>query len=148
MSSTNQYDVTTWPHGDPHEDIGAVINSIIDDVKARQTQSDVDDGGKPGAVIHLPPGDYHLRTQVLIDISFLRIQGAGHGFTSSSIRFNTPEEEWSGLHERWPGGSRVIVDLAAGEGEDPSTGAAFRVARQGSPRLSSVEFDGFCLDGL
>ena len=80
-SSSNHYDVTTWPHGNPYEDIGAVINSIIADVKARQPHSDVDDGGKPGAVIYLPPGDYRLRTQVLIDISFLKIHGAGHGFT-------------------------------------------------------------------
>lgn len=148
MSSSNHYDVTAWHHGDPHQDIGAVINSIIADVKERQSNPDVDDGGKPGAVIHLPPGDYHLRTQVLIDISFLRIQGAGHGFTSSSIRFNVPEDEWGELHEIWPGGSRVIVDIAAQEGADPSAGAAFRVARQGDPRLSSVEFDSFCLDGL
>ncbi|MGO4249319.1 right-handed parallel beta-helix repeat-containing protein [Paenarthrobacter sp. RAF54_2] len=158
MSSNNYYDVTTWPVGNPSEDVGEVINSIIADVKARQAASDVNNGGKPGAVIYLPPGDYHLRTQVLIDISFLRIEGSGHGFTSSSIRFNVPEDEWADLHELWPGGSRVIVDLpldadadskdADGEVAGESRGAAFYVERSGSPRISSVEFSNFCIDGL
>ena len=155
MSSKNYYDVTTWPIGNPSEDVGEVINSIIADIKERQNATDVNDGGKPGAVIYLPPGDYRLRTQVLIDISFLRIQGSGHGFTSSSIRFNVPEDEWPDLHELWPGGSRVLVDLLlAGEERrtpskaDPSNGAAFRVERSGSPRISSVEFANFCIDGL
>ena len=125
-----------------------MINSIIADVKARQTVTDANDGGKPGAVIYIPPGDYRLRTQVLIDISFLRIQGSGHGFTSSSIRFNVPEEEWPGLHELWPGGSRILVDIPLGEAEDESKGAAFYVERSGSPRISSVEFSNFCIDGL
>ena len=40
MSCNNRYDVTTWPLGDPAEDIGEVINSIIADVKARQTVAD------------------------------------------------------------------------------------------------------------
>lgn len=146
MSSNNYYDVTTWPVGNPSEDVGEVINSIIADVKARQAASDVNNGGKPGAVIYLPPGDYHLRTQVLIDISFLRIEGSGHGFTSSSIRFNVPEDEWPDLHELWPGGSRVIVDLP--RGVDEAEGAAFYVERTGSPRISSVEFSNFCIDGL
>ncbi|GAA1684282.1 right-handed parallel beta-helix repeat-containing protein [Microbacterium lacus] len=148
MPSNNTYDVTTWPDGDAHHDIGAVINSIIADVKKRQADADHNDGGKPGAVIHIPPGDYRLRTQVRIDISFLRIQGAGHGFTSSSIRFNTPEAEWPDLHELWPGGSRVIVDLPASDAGDDVDGAAFLVARTGSPRISSVEFADFCIDGL
>ncbi|MGX5771431.1 right-handed parallel beta-helix repeat-containing protein [Microbacterium trichothecenolyticum] len=148
MSSDNTYDVTAWPHGDAHQDIGEVINSIIADVKARQAAPDIGDGGKPGAVIHIPPGDYRLRTQVLIDVSFLRIEGAGHGFSSSSIRFNVPEDEWPGLHELWPGGSRILVDIAAGGAQDESAGAAFLVARSGSPRISSVEFSGFCIDGL
>lgn len=148
MLGNNSYDVTTWPHGDPYEDIGEVINSIIADVKARQADSDASGRGKPGAVIHIPPGDYRLRTQVLIDISFLRIQGSGHGFASSSIRFNVPEAEWPRLHELWPGGSRVMVDIPAGEYRNESEGAAFRVARSGSPRISSVEFSGFCIDGL
>lgn len=146
MPGPNHYDVTTWPVGDPVEDIGQVINSIIADVKQRQAVTA--DGGRPGAVIYIPPGDYHLRTQVVIDISFLRIEGAGHGFTSSSIRFNVPEDEWPDLHELWPGGSRVLVDLAPGAGEDESKGAAFYVERNGSPRISSLEFANFCIDGL
>jgi hypothetical protein len=148
MSSNNYYDVTTWPVGNPFEDVGEVLNSIIADIKQRQTATDMNDGGKPGAVIYLPPGDYRLRTQVLIDISFLKIQGSGHGFTSSSIRFNVPQEEWAGLHELWPGGSRILVDLAAGDSADESEGAAFLVKREGSPRISSVEFTDFCIDGL
>jgi hypothetical protein len=139
MSSANRYDVTRWPVGDPLADVGEVINSIIADIKSRQTSSDDRDGGKPGAVIYLPPGDYRLRTQVVIDISFLRIEGSGHGFSSSSIRFNVPEDSWPDLHELWPGGSRILVDVA---------GAAFYVAREGSPRISSVEFSNFCIDGL
>ncbi|MBQ4796898.1 right-handed parallel beta-helix repeat-containing protein, partial [Pectobacterium versatile] len=94
MSSENYYDVTEWNVGNPYQDIGEVINSIIADIKHRQTQTDTNKGGKPGAVIYIPPGDYHLNTQVLIDISYLKIVGSGHGFTSSSIRFNTPEREW------------------------------------------------------
>jgi hypothetical protein len=148
MPSSNYYDVTTWPVGNPSKDVGEVINSIIADIKGRQTGVDVDNGGKPGAVIYIPPGDYHLRTQVVIDISFLRIEGSGHGFTSSSIRFNVPEDEWPDLHELWPGGSRIIVDIPpAGDGEE-AKGAAFYVERSGSPRISSVEFSNFCIDGL
>jgi inulin fructotransferase (DFA-I-forming) len=149
MSRSNYYDVTDWPVGDPAEDIGEVFNSIIADIKHRQTSSDDRDRGKPGAVIYLPPGDYRLRTQVLIDISFLRIEGSGHGFTSSSIRFNLPDDEWESLHELWPGGSRVLVDIAAAsDGADASAGAAFNVQRDGSPRISSVEFANFCIDGM
>lgn len=137
MTSPNRYDVTDWPVGDAATDIGEVINSIIADIKRRQSVTAA--GGKPGAVISVPPGDYHLRTQVLIDISFLRIEGSGHGFTSSSIRFNVPEEQWPDLHELWPGGSRILVEIPD---------AAFRVERAGSPRISSVEFSNFCIDGL
>jgi inulin fructotransferase (DFA-I-forming) len=146
MSHANRYDVTSWPVGDPTDDIGEVLNSIIADIKARQATSG--DGGRPGAVIYLPPGDYRLRTQVLIDVSFLRIEGAGHGFTSSSIRFNVPPTEWPDLHELWPGGSRILVDLPANAAGGESAGAAFLVARDGAPRISSVEFVDFCIDGL
>lgn len=102
MASENYYDVTEWNVGNPYEDIGEVINSIIANVKSRQTDSDINEGGKPGAVIYIPPGDYHLTTQVVIDISYLKIMGSGHGFTSSSIRFNTPESDWPNWHEVWP----------------------------------------------
>ena len=146
MPGDHHYDVTTWPVGDPAHDVGEVLNSILDDVRARQSATDERQGGKPGAVIHLPPGDYPLRTQVLIDVSFLRIQGSGHGFTSSSIRFNVPEEEWPALHELWPGGSRIQVMLEGGATAEE--GAAFLVRREGSPRISSVEFVDFCIDGL
>ncbi|WP_341953690.1 right-handed parallel beta-helix repeat-containing protein [Salinibacterium sp. TMP30] len=148
MSSANYYDVTKWPVGNPVEDIGEVFNSIIADIKSRQATTDENKGGKPGAVIYVPPGDYHLRTQVLIDISFLSIQGSGHGFTSSSIRFNVPQDEWLDLHELWPGGSRILVDIPLGDDEPKSTGAAFFIERSGSPRISSVEFSNFCIDGL
>ena len=148
MPSNNCYDVTTWPVGNPAKDVGEVINSIIADVKERQAATDVNDGGKPGAVIYIPPGDYHLRTQVVIDVSFLRIEGSGHGFTSSSIRHNVPEDEWPDLHELWPGGSRIIVDLPPAENGEEAKGAAFYIERSGSPRISSVEFSNFCIDGL
>lgn len=102
MSSKNYYDVTKWNVGNSYEDIGEVINSIIADIKKRQTDSNMNEGGKPGAVIYIPSGDYHLRTQVVIDISYLKIMGSGHGFVSSSIRYNLPENEWADLHEVWP----------------------------------------------
>ena len=148
MSSSNYYDVTTWPVGNPSDDVGAVINSMIADIKCRQIVTDANDGGKPGAVIYIPPGDYRLRTQVVIDISFLKIQGSGHGFASSSIRFNVPEDEWPDLHELWPGGSRILVDMPLEADEEEAKGAAFCVERSGHPRISSVEFSNFCIDGL
>lgn len=148
MASENCYDVTEWSVGNPYEDIGEVINSIIADIKSRQTDVDMNEGGKPGAVIYIPPGDYHLTTQVVIDISYLKIAGSGHGFTSSSIRFNTPESELANWHEVWPGGSRIQVDIASAADDEEHAGAAFYVQRDGAPRISSVEFADFCIDGL
>lgn len=148
MASKNYYDVTEWPVGNPYEDIGEVINSIIADIKSRQTDTDVNKGGKPGAVIYIPPGDYHLGSQVVIDISYLKIMGSGHGFTSSSIRFNTAENVWADLHELWPGGSRILVDIPLEVNDEEYKGAAFYVERSGNPRISSVEFSDFCIDGL
>lgn len=147
MYENNFYDVTKWNGGNPYEDIGAVINSIIADIKSRQNNADVNEGGKPGGVIFIPSGDYHLKTQVVIDISYLKIMGTGHGFTSSSIRFNTPPSDWANWHEVWPGGSRVMVDIVPKENNETS-GAAFYVKREGNPRISSVEFENFCIDGL
>ena len=147
MTRKNFYDVTEWNVGNPYEDIGKVINSILEDIKKRQTNPDSEDGGKPGAVIYIPPGDYHLRTQVVIDISYLKIMGSGHGFVSSSIRYNLPKDEWADLHEVWPGGSRILVDLTP-ESQQESLGAAFYIERSGNPRISSVEFENFCIDGL
>ncbi|HDG1676411.1 TPA: right-handed parallel beta-helix repeat-containing protein [Kluyvera ascorbata] len=148
MTSQNYYDVTQWHVGNPYQDIGEVINSIIADIKSRQTQTDIHDGGKPGAAIYIPAGDYHLTTQVLIDISYLKIMGSGHGFVSSSIRFNTPADQWANLHDVWPGGSRILVDRFAAIDDAESVGAAFYVKRDGAPRISSVEFENFCIDGL
>ena len=148
MVSENCYDITNWPVGNPYEDVGAVINSIIGDIKSRQTALDLNDGGKPGAVIYIPPGDYRLVTQVVIDISYLKIMGSGHGFTSSSIRFNTPARELTHWHEIWPGGSRILVNISRNTADDSATGAAFLVKRTGNPRISSVEFADFCIDGL
>ena len=75
---SNVYDVTTWrvkgrPGLTAHKDIGAVINNIIADIKRRQPNRDA----KPGAAIVIPPGDYDLRTPVVVDISFLTITGYG-----------------------------------------------------------------------
>lgn len=148
MLSENCYDVTKYPVGNPYDDIGAVINSIIADIKSRQTVSDQNDGGKPGAVIYVPPGDYRLATQVVIDVSYLKIVGSGHGFTSSSIRFNTPAHEAARWHEVWPGGSRMLVDISPDAADGEAAGAAFYVKRTGNPRISSVEFADFCIDGL
>lgn len=148
MAGKNYYDVTEWNTGNPYEDIGEVINSIIADIKCRQSDTDVEEGGKPGAVIYIPSGDYHLRTQVVIDISYLKIMGSGHGFVSSSIRYNLPESEWTDLHEVWPGGSRILVEISAKDTGEEAAGAAFYVERNGNPRISSVEFENFCIDGL
>ena len=147
MDGKNYYDVTDWHVGNPYTDIGEVINSILADIKSRQQETDVNDEGKPGAVIYIPSGDYHLKTQVKIDISYLKIQGSGHGFVSSSIRYNVPQEQWKDLHDIWPGGSRILVDLKP-EKNDERSGAAFLVEREGDPRISSVEFENFCIDGL
>lgn len=147
MAGKNYYDVTDWHVGNPYTDIGEVINSILADIKGRQQETDVNDEGKPGAVIYIPSGDYHLKTQVKIDISYLKIQGSGHGFVSSSIRYNVPQEQWKDLHDIWPGGSRILVDLKP-EKNDERSGAAFLVEREGDPRISSVEFENFCIDGL
>lgn len=148
MANGNYYDVTEWPEGDPSKDIGAVINSIIANIKNRQANPDINDGGKPGAVIYIPPGDYRLVSQVVVDISYLRIVGSGHGFTSSSIRFNTPVHELAHWHEVWPGGSRILVDIPEGAADDPAGRTAFLIKRDGNPRISSVEFADFCIDGL
>jgi inulin fructotransferase (DFA-I-forming) len=148
MVHGNYYNVTEWSEGNPSEDIGAVINSIIADVKNRQANPDINDGGKPGAVIYIPPGDYRLVSQVIVDISYLKIVGSGHGFTSSSIRFNTPSHELAHWHEVWPGGSRILVDIPEGAAGDTVSRAAFLVKRDGNPRMSSVEFADFCIDGL
>lgn len=138
-----------WQSGiDARDDIGKVINSIIADIKRNQKNKNVHDGGMPGAVIYLPPDDYHLKTQVKIDISFLKIVGSGHGFTSSSIRYNVPERDWPELHELWPGGSRILNELPTNPNTDETNSAAFLVQRSGDPRISSVEFSNFCIDGL
>lgn len=136
---TNVYDVTDWKtHGKPvdvHDDIGAIINSIIDDIKRRQTTQE----SKPGAVIYIPPGDYSLKTRVVVDVSYLTLRGSGHGFGSLSIRFNI--EDTTAWHEVTPGGSHIRVENTDGESE------AFLVTREGAPRLSGVIFENFCLDG-
>jgi len=131
------YDVTNWriptrPKITAAADIGAIMNDIIRDIKTRQTDPDA----KPGAVIIIPPGDYELHSQVVVDVSFLTIAGYGHGFTSLGIAYNS---DTSGWHERKPGGSHVKV---------MTDGPAILVHRDGSPRLSGIVFRDFCLDGL
>lgn len=37
MAGKNYYDVTEWNVGDPYKDIGEVINSMLADIKSRQT---------------------------------------------------------------------------------------------------------------
>lgn len=144
----NYYNVAEWKGCDAHKDLGRAINEIIESIKANQNAKDHDGGeGMPGATIYIPSGDWHLKTTAVIDISFLHIEGAGHGFTSSSIRFNVPKGEQGTLTELWPGGSRVMAEVESKAGDEAS-GAAFLVRRGGSPRISSVEFTGFCIDGL
>nr|AIU47046.1 inulin fructotransferase [Pseudarthrobacter chlorophenolicus] len=136
----NIYDVTSWkikgrPAVTAQVDIGAVINDIIADIKKRQASAD----SRPGAVITIPPGDYDLRTQVVVDISYLTIAGFGHGFFSRSIKDNVDTSGWLDLQ---PGGSHIRVLTA------PTAPQAFLVRRDGSPRLSGVVFRDFCLDGV
>jgi inulin fructotransferase (DFA-I-forming) len=134
------YDVTRWtipgrPGVTARNDIGAVINSIIADIKAGQPGQ----LSKPGAVIYIPPGDYSLKTRVVIDVSYLQIKGSGHGFASLSIRYNTADT--SSWHELSPGASHIKVENTDGNAE------AFLVSRGGAPRLASIEFRDFCIDG-
>ena len=136
-AAQNVYDVNKWrvasrPRLTASQDIGAVINDIIRDIKRRQPNPDA----KPGAAIIIPPGDYELHTQIVVDLSFLTIAGYGHGFTSLGIAYNN---DTSGWRERKPGGSHVKV---------LTDGAAVLVRREGSPRLSGIVFRDFCLDGL
>ena len=140
MTSTI-YDVTTWtipasPATTAYTDIGAIVNSIIADIKVNQPSQ----ASKPGAVIYIPPGDYSLKTRIVIDISYLQIKGSGHGFTSSSIRYNSGDT--SSWYEIWPGGSRIRVENTDGHSE------AILINRGGLPRLSSIELIDFCLDGV
>ncbi|MCW2978100.1 MAG: hypothetical protein JWM06_3381 [Actinomycetia bacterium] len=137
------YDVTNWtisanPSVTAYSDIGAIINDMIANIKTNQPNQ----ASKPAAVIYIPPGDYSLKTRVTIDISYLQIKGSGHGFTSLSIRYNSGNtSSWSEIN---PGGSHVKVENTDGHSE------AFLVTRtpNNTPRLSSVEFRDFCLDGV
>ncbi|MEW1821619.1 NosD domain-containing protein [Arthrobacter sp. NPDC080031] len=140
LNSPNTYDVTTWrikarPDVTAQSDIGAVINDIIADIKQRQTSPDA----RPGAAIIIPPGDYDLHTQVLVDISYLTIAGFGHGFFSRSILDNSNPAGWQNLQ---PGASHIRVLTS------PSAPQAFLVRRTGDPRLSGIVFRDFCLDGV
>lgn len=142
MSSPNVYDVTTFPASvSPYTDIGRVINEIIADIKARQITQTT----RPGAVVYIPPGDYHLLTTVLIDISFLQIKGSGHGWLTQETRDNDPSYHPATWNETTPGGSHIIVDFTTG----PQ--AAFKISRTGDfhyvGRVSGVEFRNFMIDG-
>lgn len=133
------YDVTDWviPGSSVtcYTDIGAVMNSIIADIKAQQTTQTT----RPGAVIYIPPGNYPLKTRVVVDISYLQIKGSGHGFMSLSYRYNSGTGGW---RETIPGGSHITVENTDGQSE------AFLVGRSADPRIGSVEFRDFCLDGV
>ncbi|MGN9812789.1 right-handed parallel beta-helix repeat-containing protein [Micromonospora sp. BQ11] len=132
--------MTTWtvpgqPGVTATSDIGAVINSIIAQIKADQPNP----ASRPGATIYIPPGDYSLKTRVTIDISYLQIKGAGHGFMSLSYRYNSGTSGWAEIN---PGASRVRVEKTDGNGD------AFLVGRSSAPRIASVEFRDFCIDGV
>lgn len=133
------YDVTDWvipgSTTTAYTDIGAVMNSIIADIKTQQATSTT----RPGAVIYIPPGNYSLKTRVVIDISYLQIKGSGHGFMSLSYRYTYGNGSW---RETIPGGSHITVDNTDGNAE------AFLVGRSADPRIAAVEFRDFCLDGV
>ncbi|WP_455090527.1 right-handed parallel beta-helix repeat-containing protein [Parascardovia denticolens] len=150
MKHDNYYDVTEWPGTDPHQDIGKTMNEIIADIHHKQGAVPTDGNtlrGLPGATIHIPVGDWPLHTQVVIDISYVRVEGEGHGFTSSSIRYNADPSSWSLMHEIWPGGSRIINLLASSASLPDPSRAAILIHRDGEPRISSVEIKGLCIDG-
>ena len=134
------YDVTEWVISGTSEtvytDIGFYINDIIADIKANQSSQ----SENHAATIYIPPGDYNLKTRVVVDVGFLTIKGSNHGFFSSSIRYNTLDT--SSWKEIWPGGSRIKVNNTDGHAE------AFLVNRVDPPRLSSVVFRELCLDGV
>lgn len=134
------YDVTEWVIQGASEtvytDIGYYINDILADIKANQSSQ----SENPAATIYIPPGDYNLKTRVVVDVSYVTIKGSSHGFFSSSIRYNTLDT--SNWKEIWPGGSRIKVNNTDGNPE------AFLVYRSESPRLSSVVFRDICLDGI
>ena len=139
-ASPNTYDVTAWrikahPEITAQSDIGAIINDIINDIKQRQTSPDA----RPGAAIIIPPGDYDLHTQVIVDISYLTIAGFGHGFFSRSILDNSEPAGWQNLQ---PGASHIRVLTSS------SAPQAFLVKRAANPRLTGVVFRDFCLDGV
>lgn len=140
LNMPNTYDVTAWrikgrPDVNAQTDVGAVINDIIADVKKRQSTPTT----RPGAVIIIPPGDYDLRSQVVVDVDYLIIAGFGHGFFSLSIKANVDTSGWL---NRQPGGSHIRVLTS------PDAPQAFLVRRTGSPRLSGIVFRDFCLDGV
>ena len=116
MTGENHYDVTQHPEGDARADIGAVINSIIADIKRRQAHRDIDEGGKPGAVIYIPPGDYHLKTQVLINVSYLKIMGAGHGLTCRQAPTMPPAPRFSSNATATPVSARLNSRIFASTG--------------------------------
>ncbi len=100
MTHNNYYDVTQWHIGNPYKDIGEVINSIILDIKNDKPQLMLITAGNRRRYLY---SARRLSSQDagFIDISYLKIMGAGHGFVSSSIRFNTPAVEWAYLHDVW-----------------------------------------------
>ncbi|MDR2381889.1 MAG: right-handed parallel beta-helix repeat-containing protein [Bifidobacteriaceae bacterium] len=145
MTSPNTYDVTAFvsPTGtSPYSDIGQVINEIISDIKANQTSSTT----RPGAVIYIPPGHYTLLTTVMIDISYLQIKGAGHGFLSQETRDYDSSWNPATWREYNPGASHVVVGF-----NNTGPQAAFKVERAGNykqvGRVSGLEFRDFIIDG-
>lgn len=90
-------------------------------------------------MIIIPPGDYDLRTQVVVDVSYLTIAGFGHGFFSRNILDNSNTTGWQNLQ---PGSSHIRVRTSS------SAPQAFLIKRAGNPRMSSIVFRDFCIDGL
>lgn len=90
MLGQNFYDVTKWKHGNPYEDIGAVINGIIADIKSTD---------------NLLGAGFHGHTIYVENFGGLLV-GVNNVFPRGSSSFIFPG--WSGLRYRGTGFIRSI----------------------------------------
>ena len=97
----------------------------------RQTATDVNNGGKPGAVIYIPP-TIISQDAGFIDISYLKLWVPDTVLSPSSIRFNTPAVEWAYLHQNVGRVVAAFWSIFCYPGDEEHAGAAFYVKTQRS----------------